>query len=233
MSVLAVGTAGLVMSPGASATATAPDAAAMVPMAIQPAPGHTRLVPEQPRNNTPNIPNGEIWDIEVVGSRVFIAGTFTSLTNTTGNRATVNQRYLASYNINTGLIDASFRPTFDGGVTAVEASPDGTKLFVAGTFNTVNGTTRRKVASLNLTTGAPVASFNFTGATNNQATALAVTNSTVYIGGRFTKINGVEHDRPSGCERDDGSHRPRLRQPAVRRDRAQRGADRAAAQADP
>ena len=33
----------------------------------QPAvPGHTHLVPDKPRNNTPRISNGEIWDIEVV-----------------------------------------------------------------------------------------------------------------------------------------------------------------------
>ena len=70
----------------------------------------------------------------MVGQRVFIAGTFSSLQNTTGaNTAPVNQRFLASYNYQTGLIDTAFRPTFGGGgVTAVEASPDGTKLYVAG-----------------------------------------------------------------------------------------------------
>ena len=92
--------------------------------AAQPAPGHTGLVPSTPRTNTPRISTGEIWDIEVVGQRVFIAGTFSSLQNTTGNTAVVNQRYLASYNYQTGLIDTAFRPTFGGGgVNAVEASP--------------------------------------------------------------------------------------------------------------
>ena len=112
--------------------------------AAQPAPGHTGLVPSTPRTNTPLISTGEIWDIEVVGQRVFIAGTFSSLRNTTGTTTVVNQRYLASYNYQTGLIDTSFRPTFGGGgVTAVEASPDGTKLYVAGSFNAINGVTKR------------------------------------------------------------------------------------------
>ncbi len=158
-------------------------------LAAQPKPNHATLVPAVPRNNLPRINNGEIWDMEVVGNRVFIAGSFTSLT---ANGTVVNQRSLASYNYVTGAFDSTFRPTFDGGVSAVEASPDGTKLFVAGTFNTVGGTTRRKVASLNLTTGAPVAGFGFTANTNNAATALAATNSTLYVGGRFTKINGVD-----------------------------------------
>ena len=75
--------------------------------------GHTRLVPDKPRNNTPRISSGEIWDIEVVPqlNRVFIAGGFTSLANTVTPTTTINQPYLASYNLNTGLIDTNFRPT--------------------------------------------------------------------------------------------------------------------------
>jgi hypothetical protein len=159
------------------------------------APGHTRLVPDRPRTNTPRIGNGEIWDMEVVGSgdaaRVFIAGTFTSAANTISPTTTVTQPHLLAYNLETGLIDTRFRPTFGGGgVTAVEATPDGSKLFVAGSFNTVGGVARQKVASLDLTTGAPISSFAFTRSTNNRATALAATNSTLYVGGRFSRING-------------------------------------------
>ena len=156
-------------------------------------PHHSRLVPDRPRNNTPIISNGEIWDIEVVPSinRVFIAGNFTSLANSISPTTTISQAGLASYNLNTGLIDTSFRPTFNGGVAAVEATPDGTKLFVGGSFNTVGGVTRQKVASLNLTTGEPISTFAFTQSTNNQVMALATTDSTLYVGGRFTRINGV------------------------------------------
>ncbi len=159
--------------------------------AAQPVPGHTGLVPSTPRTNMPRISTGEIWDIEVVGQRVFIAGTFSSLQNTTGaNTSPVGQRFLASYNYQTGLIDTAFRPTFGGGgVNAVEASPDGTKLYVAGSFNTVNGVTKRKIASLNLTTGAPVAGF--TANAGAQATALAATNTTLYVGGNFKTVNGA------------------------------------------
>ncbi len=64
-------------------------------------------------------------------------------------------------------------------------------MFVGGTFSTVNGVAEQKVASLNLTTGAPVTSFSFTQSTNNAVTALATTNSTLYVGGRFSRINGV------------------------------------------
>jgi hypothetical protein len=177
---------------GASARA-APNVATA--QAASSAPGHTRLVPDRPRRNTPRISSGEIWDMEVVGTgdaaRVFIAGSFTSAANTVNPTTTVNQPYLLAYNLTTGLIDTRFRPTFGGGgVTAVEASPDGTKLFVAGSFETVGGVSRQKVARLDLTTGAPIRTFAFTGRTDKPATALAATDSTLYVGGRFTLLNG-------------------------------------------
>jgi hypothetical protein len=132
--VVAVVLAALVGSMLALAAAAAPRA-----HAAQPVPGHTGLVPSRPRTNTPLISAGEIWDFEVVGSRAYVAGTFSSLQNA-GGGTTVNQRLLAAFNINTGQVDTGFRPTFSGGgVNAVEASPDGTKLYVAGSFNTVNG----------------------------------------------------------------------------------------------
>ncbi len=159
--------------------------------AAQPVPGHTQLAPNVPRTDIPRITTGEITDIAYIGERVFVAGTFTSIRNNTStNTTTVNQANLASFNLRTGLIDTSFRPAFGGGgVTEVAASPDGTKLFVAGRFNTINGVTKRKIASLNPTTGAAVAGF--TANANSAATALAASDTTVYVGGQFTTVNNV------------------------------------------
>ncbi|MFC8850521.1 MULTISPECIES: Ig-like domain-containing protein [unclassified Micromonospora] len=150
-------------------------------------PGHTGLVPSAPRNDVPRITDGEITDIEVIGNRVFIAGSFTGIANV--GQSALAQRWLASYNIDTGKVDTGFRPTFDGAVAAVAASPDGSALYVAGTFNTVGGLTKRKVARLDPVTGAPVAGF--TAQSNGRGTALAVTNDAVYVGGQFTKINST------------------------------------------
>ncbi|MBM3675300.1 MAG: hypothetical protein FJW88_10210, partial [Actinobacteria bacterium] len=158
--------------------------------AVQPSPGHTKLPPETPRTNVPRITTGEITDLEYIGNRVFIAGTFTSIrNNTTNNTTTVNQPRLASYNIDTGLIDTGFRPVFGSGITEIEATPDGTKLFVVGRFNTVNGVTKRKIASINPVTGATITGF--TANANAAATSVEATNTTVYVGGQFTTVNNV------------------------------------------
>lgn len=153
-------------------------------------PGHTRIVPEIVSTNMPRITGGEIWDLEYIGNRVFVVGGFTSLRNNTAtNTTSYTQRFVASFNLTTGLVDTGFRPTFDGGVNDIEASPDGTRLYVAGTFNAVNGVTKRKFASINPTTGATVTGFTAHG--DAAGTELEATNTTVYLGGKFTAINGA------------------------------------------
>ncbi len=161
------------------------------PAAVPP-PGHTQIVPDVSSNTTPRITGGEIWDLEYIGNRVFVVGGFTSIRNNNGaNTTSYNQRFVASFNMATGLVDANFRPTFDGGVSDIEASPDGTRLYVAGTFNNVNGVNRRKFASINPTTGATITSFTADG--DSAGTQVEATNDTVYLGGKFTRINGAFH----------------------------------------
>lgn len=172
-----------------SVTATRSVTVSNVGPGTQPTPNHTSLVPATAHTSMPRITTGEIYDIEVIGNRAFVAGGFTSLQNRTAtNTNTVNQRFLAAFSLTTGLVDTAFSPTFDGVVSAVEASPDGTKLYVAGQFNTINGVTKRKIASINPSTGAPIAGF--TANANSQAQALEASNTTVYVGGRFATING-------------------------------------------
>ncbi len=157
----------------------------------QPVPGLSSLVPDTANTAMPRILNGEIWDIEVVGSRAYVAGTFTSVVDIAGNGATVNQAKLLAFDLGTGLLDRSFRPVFtggSGGVDAVEATPDGTKLYVAGSFNEINGVTKRKIARLNPATGAAVTGFSANA--DSRTTALAASDTTVYVGGRFAAING-------------------------------------------
>ncbi len=191
---------------GAPVVAAVPSA-----WAAQPVPGHTHLVPITPRTDQPKITTGEIWDMAVIGNRIFVAGSFTGIANAGG--PTIPQANLAAYDFTTGKVDTTFRPTFNGGVNAVEASPDGTKLFVAGTFSTISGVPRQKVASLSLTTGTPVAGFAFTGATNNPGSALAASNTTLYVGGKFTRINGVNRSGLAAVDSTTGAIDPMFNLP--------------------
>ena len=155
-----------------------------------PVPGHTGLVPQTTRTDMPKITTGEIYDMTTLGNRVFVAGTFTSIQNQRpGHTETYAQAGLASYNLDTGLVDASFTPNFAGEeVDSVATSPDG-KLYAAGTFSTVNGITRKGLVRLDPLTGAPVTGF--VADTDARSTEVVASNTTVYVGGRFTKVNGV------------------------------------------
>ena len=179
----------LTVSDGALTNQTTRQAVSSAPPA---GPGHTRIVPEIVSTNMPRITSGEIFDLEYIGNRVFVVGTFTSIRNNTATDTTnYAQPRIAAFNLTTGLVDTGFRPTFDGSVNDVEASPDGTKLYVAGSFNAVNGVAKRKFASINPTTGATVTGFTANG--DSLGTELEATNTTVYLGGKFTRINGAFH----------------------------------------
>ena len=110
-----------------------------------PCPTTRKIVPETAHTDMPKIANGEIFDIKVVGTRVFIAGSFTSIQNQrSGNTTTYTRTGLASYSLTTGLVDTGFNPRFTGGgVDTIAFTPDNTKLFITGSFNAVNGITRR------------------------------------------------------------------------------------------
>ena len=156
-----------------------------------PTPGHTKLVPETAHTDMPKISNGEITDIHVVGSRVFIAGSFTTIQNQrSGNTTTYTRNGLASYSLTTGLVDTGFNPKFaGGGVDTMAFTPDNTKLFVTGTFSSVNSVTKRGLASINPTTGATVTGFKAD--LSARGSEVVATNSTLYVGGRFTTVNGT------------------------------------------
>ena len=154
-------------------------------------PGHNTLVPDTARTGLPIISNGEIFDIETIGSNVYIAGSFSTIANNTAaNKTSYTRRGLAMYNLDTGLVSTTFNPTITGGgIDSVQASLDGTKLFVGGNFNNVNGQTRRDIVSLNPTTGA--LNTGFTANADAKVAEIAVSSSTVYMGGTFAHVNGV------------------------------------------
>src|SRR5262249_51986580 len=92
-------------------------------------------------------------------------------------------------NKSTGLIDTTFTPALSGPVTAIIAGPTAGTAYIAGQFNTVNGTNRRKVAEINVSTGALVTAFG-NAVLSATATALAVANGHLLVGGNFITASG-------------------------------------------
>ena len=135
----------------------------------------------------------------VVGNTVYVGGTFTTVRNQAG--ATVASRAnLAAFDATTGRLLTSFRADTNGKVA--DLVTDGTNLYAAGAFTTVNGVARGRVAALDPVTGAVRAGWAAN--TTGLVSALAVGGSNLYLGGSFGSVGGVARSRIAAVRRSDG-----------------------------
>lgn len=192
----------LLPAPGASATTS--DAAA----------GSTSTTVTSDLLTTPQV-DGTVYSIAVVGDVAYVGGHFTTARpagTSAGDAAEVSRTNLMAFRVSTGEI-LDFAPVVTGttytsataasafcdtvgtnsyncnSVYRVVASPDGSRVYVAGDFTRIDGTARYRVAAFSTSTGSLVTSFK--PVVSSQVRALAVTDTAVYIGGAFTTVNGT------------------------------------------
>jgi outer membrane protein assembly factor BamB len=95
---------------------------------------------------------------------------------------------LAAVSATTGALDATFNPDITGSpwTGLVQAlALDGSGLHVGGSFSAIGGQTRRRIARVNPSTGAPDA---WDPSANDQVGELVVAGGSVWAGGLFTSI---------------------------------------------
>lgn len=80
------------------------------------------------------------------GSRLYAGGTFSTISGTSVSR-------LAALDTSSGSVKSDFKPRPDAGVRALVLSPDGTRLYVAGSFATIGGSARRNLAAISPSSG--------------------------------------------------------------------------------
>src|SRR4051794_40623306 len=127
--------------------------------------------------------DGVVWSQVVVGNTVYAAGSFSNARPpgaAPGTQLTPRHNLLA-YDIVTGQLVTSFAPDLNAQALAVAASPDGTRLYVAGDFTVANGQPRSHLAAYDIASGQLVADFR--PSVTGEVRALGATNSTVYFGG--------------------------------------------------
>ena len=104
-----------------------------------------------------------------------------------------------------GKVDPQFDPGTNGKVNAIAVSENGATVFLGGTFTQVDGVARTGLAAVDATTGEvrPNWEANTAGATVEVA-SLAVEGDRLYVGGRFTSIDGAARPRLAAVTVDTG-----------------------------
>jgi hypothetical protein len=83
------------------------------------------------------------------------------------------------------------------------ASPDGSRIYLGGSFTAVNGASVWRVAALDAATGRLLT--NFVPKVSSAVRAIVVTADTVYLGGTFTGVGTVQRSRLAAFNAADGA----------------------------
>ena len=131
--------------------------------------------------------NGEVDAIAVSGNVAYIGGAFTAVrpAGSPSGSGDVTRNHLAAIDLSTGQL-LPWDPGADGDVRALAVSPDGTTVYVGGTFAHLGGAARSRIGSV--TSGGAVTSWN-PGASSD-VRAFAISGPRLYVGGKFTTIGG-------------------------------------------
>ncbi|MCM0619953.1 PKD domain-containing protein [Nocardioides bruguierae] len=166
---------------------------ALTPALVLPAlvtPASAVLPEDVPVASTPQINNGQVNAVAQTGNIMVAGGTFTNVTSTDGT--TLTRTGVVAFNASTGRVVTAFNPQIDGTVEDVLEGPVAGTVYVAGSFNTIDGARQRRVALLDVSTGAPVSGFSAPAA-NGKALSLTTVAGRLVVGGNFSNVGGAAH----------------------------------------
>jgi outer membrane protein assembly factor BamB len=96
--------------------------------------------------------NGIVRSLVPYGDRLYAGGLYTKLAGQVAND-------LGAFRMSTGQLDASWHPRADGLIRSIAIAADGSSVYVAGDFNTINTTNRPHFAKIDASTGNLVGAF--------------------------------------------------------------------------
>ncbi len=135
--------------------------------------------------------DSEVWAIEQMGDRVFVGGRFTHVTN---EGVLYDQPVIAAFDARTGIWIDSFTPDLNGGaVYALQASSDGTRLFVGGDFDSYGAINVKGLVALDPLTGNVDWSFRarVSGGAQPSVKALDIEGDWLYVAGAFDALKSA------------------------------------------
>ncbi len=141
--------------------------------------------------------NGPVYAVTTVGDTIYVGGEFDAAeipaVNPNGPQSATRHN-VAAFDKNTGDL-LPFVANTDDPVYSI--ATNGTSVFIGGAFDSVNGSTRHRIAAVDATTGAVRSGFvaNTNTGSGVIAYAMHVHNGVLYAGGNFTRINNIQQWR--------------------------------------
>lgn len=135
--------------------------------------------------------DSEVWAMEQIGNRVYVGGRFTHVTN---NGVSYSRPVIAAFDATSGVWIDTFTPNLSGGaVYALQASSDGTRLFVGGDFNQYGSINVKGLVALDPNSGAVDWSFRarVSGGLQPTVKALDLEGDWLYVAGEFDALKAA------------------------------------------
>lgn len=139
---------------------------------------------------TVQLDSGIVWAQVMNGNVVYAGGSF-SQTRPAGAAPATNltpRSNILAYDVRTGAL-LPFAPQINGTVKSLALSPDGSTLYVGGSFTKIGTTTRYNVAAFSTATGELSATFK-PAIGGSYVNAIVATSSAVYFGGLIGAAGG-------------------------------------------
>lgn len=135
--------------------------------------------------------NGRVETVVISGSTAYLGGLFTSMRPSGDPVGTgeVARNHAAAIDLETGAL-LPWNPNANNTVQTIAVN--GSTVYLGGTFGTVGGKTHTRLAAVDATTGAPIATFK--AKANAEVMSIAVGATGLYAGGSFTTADNVAHN---------------------------------------
>ena len=147
------------------------------------------VVATTPVSYTPNVMDGTVYAIAVVGNTVIVGGDFTTVENS-ARTTTYKKTNLFTYNYTTGVVNTSFTAALDGAVLSLAPGPDNT-VYVGGAFKMVGTVHQRGITRLSVPTGARIKGFDAVIGDGEVRAVKYSAGGRLYIGGNFATVDKV------------------------------------------
>ena len=143
-----------------------------------------------------DIPNPELWTpdgtvhaVAVSDDSVYLGGDFTGVSGPDGFGFALANLALIGRDSNFAI--PSWDPDPNQAVRALAVSPDGSTIYAGGSFTSIGGQSRNRLAAINAATG-KIRDWDPGADSYVWALALSPDGNTVYVGGHFTVVGGEE-----------------------------------------